>query len=481
VKALQHILYALGFEAELKWARYGADGDYGRGTASAIAKFARRNGIDSGGDRVTPPIAEAMLDRHHLLSPLRKLRGDVEAGRVADRYYRNSGDAAAVAALQTLLNALGYGEQMAWATFGADGHYGSGTARAVRSFAASEGSSIDGNRLDAGMARRVVDRVSAHFGDAWSSVPDREEGGEETTAGGLAIEERVERGKTRVYVSDGTENRRFTRVKLGLYTIGDHDPRTFVEENRESLAEDGLTDSAINVMVSVSDNEGCLDAINTWDNAFLSFGMFQWTAGTGSSKGELPALLQRLKQGDPESFERFFSGFGLDVVNAGSRYGYFSLNGARLDSEESKNVLRGPEWAFRFCVSGADPVVQRMEVLHALARLDTFYTAQGSAVQGHLISELVTSEYGVALLLDNHVNRPGYIQGCLEQALDESDLGRPNTWRTAEERILIQNYLRIRSSYGRWPMTDADKRAEVTRGYLTRGVISDRRGSFKQR
>ena len=63
-------------------------------------------------------------------------------------------------------------------------------------------------------------------------------------------------------------------------------------------------------------NEGNLDAINTWDNAFLSFGLFQWTAGTGSGKGELPALLARIKNEDRDLFDKYCGQHGLDVVNA---------------------------------------------------------------------------------------------------------------------------------------------------------------------
>ena len=232
-------------------------------------------------------------------------------------------------------------------------------------------------------------------------------------------------------------------------------------------------------MLSVSDNEGCLDAVNTWDNAFLSFGMFQWTAGTGESRGELPALLKKLKDGDAGAFEEHFGRFGLDLVNTGTRYGYFMLDGERLDSPAAKRALRTAEWAFRFCLSGSDERVKRVQIAHAMSRLDTFYSTSGSAVRDHLISELVTSEYGVALLLDNHVNRPAYVSGCLEQALKDAKLPNPARWNDADERKLIANYLRVRKTYGRTPMTDAAKRALVTEEYLRRGIISDRRGSFE--
>jgi hypothetical protein len=67
-----------------------------------------------------------------------------------------------------------------------------------------------------------------------------------------------------------------------------------------------LSDSLLRVMQAVSANEGKLEAINTWDNAFLTFGCFQWTAGTGDSAGELPALIARLKKEKPKAFDTFF-------------------------------------------------------------------------------------------------------------------------------------------------------------------------------
>ena len=46
--------------------------------------------------------------------------------------------------------------------------------------------------------------------------------------------------------------------------------------------------------------------------------------------------------------------------------------------------------------------------------------------------------------------------------------------------MLIDAYLGIRVTYGQSPMTDAEKRARVTKKYLANGIISDRRGSFKR-
>jgi hypothetical protein len=44
---------------------------------------------------------------------------------------------------------------------------------------------------------------------------------------------------------------------------------------------------------------------------------------------------------------------------------------------------------------------------------------------GYYISELITSEYGISLILDNHVNRPGYLKPCLEKAMQQAKLPDP--------------------------------------------------------
>ena len=85
------------------------------------------------------------------------------------------------------------------------------------------------------------------------------------------------------------------------------------------------------------------------------------------------------------------------------------------------------------------------------------------------------------MLLDNHVNRPGYIRSCVAEALDRSSLTAADLLAGGgdeEEQLVIRNYLDVRETYGKWPMTDARQRANVTRGYVADGIISANRGSF---
>ena len=96
-----------------------------------------------------------------------------------------------------------------------------------------------------------------------------------------------------------------------------------------------------------------------------------------------------------------------------------------------------------------------------------------------LLTAYVTSEAGVALLLDQHVNRPGHVPKTLAQAVDrlarERGTDDPTSWSDPDERELIEAYLALRAGTN---MTDSDKRAQVVLDTVSRGVISDRRGSF---
>lgn len=268
--------------------------------------------------------------------------------------------------------------------------------------------------------------------------------------------------------------------RKGLYRIGLHDPENFIANHRIKLQEVNLNDSEMNVIFATSENEGNLDAVNTWDNQFLSFGMFQWTAGGAGKPGELPALLKIIKDSHPDNFQHYWGQFGLDVVEVGHKTGWFSYRGKKLISAADKSMLREHIWAYRFARAGADIEVQAAQIRHAANRIKQFFYVNSSKLNGHSLADLITSEYGVALLLDNHVNRPGYVHSCMAAALDRSNLSAEELSRGSDEdeQLVIKNYLDVRETYGKYPMTDARQRASITRGYVVDGIISARRGSL---
>ena len=170
IQELQHTLYALGFGQALQWAKYGADGHYGPATTTAVQDFCARNGLKSTGETVTPIIACQLVQRYQALDALQQLDADLKARKIETAYYQGAVDTVAVGALQTLLNELGLGEALQWEKYGADGHYGPATARALRQFAQQQGLPSDGKQLTQEIALRILDTLAPCYGPQWATT-----------------------------------------------------------------------------------------------------------------------------------------------------------------------------------------------------------------------------------------------------------------------------------------------------------------------
>ncbi len=472
---LQKILFQLGFSDELNWEKYGADGIYGSSTSQAVLAFAERNGIESDGSFVSAKLANLMQKRLQLLEDIKVIDNLVISEKIDNTLVFGTNDRLAVKALQVLLNEIGYGNELQWDIYRDDGIYGKATMSAVEAFASERKISSKGDFVTGRIGEELLEIVTRFYGERWKTVSPKKK----SLNNDLIVTEKMEEGKERVYVSDGETEIRFTKFKEGVYYFGKCEPIEFVKKNEGYLKELNISDSQINVITAVSQNEGNLEAINTWDNAFLTFGMFQWTIGTGTSKGELPALLKKIKETHLLSFQKYFGKYGVDIIETDPQYGYLTLNGKKISDPIDKDRFRDYQWPFYFCKAGLDTLIQAIEIEHALSRIDTFYHADNYKVEDYYIDEIITSEYGVALILDNHVNRPAYVAPCLSEALRNSKLENPSEWGTNEEKKIINSYLEIRKTYGKYPMTDAESREENIKAFVTKGILSSKRDSYK--
>ena len=285
----------------------------------------------------------------------------------------------------------------------------------------------------------------------------------------------------KVFAPDGA--RFATKYKRGVFNAGQTSIVKFIGLNQSRFS--GLSDSVLAVMSAVSLNEGKYEAINTWDNAFLSVGIFQWTAGVGSEAGELPAVLHRLQLAYPDSYDEYFGQHGLQVAGVRERpgvapRGYLELDNELLATAAQKESLRTAAWAYRFWLAGQDDNVREVQTRHAIDRIALFYHQDNRRIGEFYVSDYVTSEYGVALLLDQHVNRPGHVPRTLTNAVneltEELDIAHPETWGDTEEARLLEEYLQLRASTS---MTHAEQRAVTVANQVEQGVISNKRHSFQ--
>ena len=497
VVAFREMLNELGFSNELKMSLIGSSDYFGDEVVNAIVSFARRNKLDSTGLAVTPFLGATMVERHETLPGVKTLEGAIANGQYAQFNLQNTADRNNIV-LRSLLQTLGI--------------TGTTTQDALRNFALRKGLSSDGYQLTESLAKALLADLYQLYGDGLSKLsinpgtanpPITGPGnpgsgyGYETrpgTTGGTGVPpvtnpaignnlQMDDRGGT-IVISDGSRQIQFRKHQpLGVSTPGFNSLVTFVEQNKERLVELDLTYSALQVMESIAKNEGRMDAINSYDRGILSIGTYQWTLGRDDKAGELPALLKKFRDQFPDSFRRHFAPLGIDVSqDTNTTYGFLTLNGLAVNSPQVKEQFRDPAWGFRFWRALQEPDFQAVQVEHALDRLKNFYWKPSYAVFGNLLSTVITSAYGVALLLDNHVNRPAWIKPCVELAMQQTGLSNPSTFNDQNERDLIQAYLNVRHTYTDGsipPMSKSLIRAQAIYADVSAGKLSEARGSFQ--
>ncbi|TSE13530.1 hypothetical protein C1D09_003380 [Mesorhizobium intechi] len=268
----------------------------------------------------------------------------------------------------------------------------------------------------------------------------------------------------------------------GLYNYGQTTIAQLFVEDPDAFPD--ISPSLQRVIQSVSDNEGKMEAINTYDNSFLSVGVFQWTAGATTGAGEIAGLLAVVDSYSPGAFNEYFGseGLGYELNAHGPNdlvYGYLSLNGNRLNNTDKKRVLREHIWAYRFWRASHDQEVRRAEIRLAVSRVNTFYPKPVSARSRFTMADYISSEYGVALVLDEHVNRPGHVPGTLMQGVRDfvASTGKrdPASWNSRDEAAVLRAYIDRRA---RTNMTDSTRRADRVKAYVTAGALSADRHSF---
>ena len=107
-------------------------------------------------------------------------------------------------------------------------------------------------------------------------------------------------------------------------------------------------------------------------------------------------------------------------------------------------------------------------------------------MRNKFIADYVTSEFGVALILDEHVNRPGHVSSppgqkstigkAIDQFVTERGKDDPGNFTDSDERRLLEIYIQIRNPTN---MTDSQKRANTVRDAVNAGLASSKRGSYQ--
>jgi hypothetical protein len=284
--------------------------------------------------------------------------------------------------------------------------------------------------------------------------------------------------------------------------------------------------SSFKVIRAVSnwENGGFFDAINAWDDVFISVGPFHQPIGFADdlSGGELCAVLSEFREIDPVAFEQAFGFFGIRATRAWNGNGRNLFNTQRryattltLQEEDitkgendpdrvyypnkpmslkhaDMNYLRSWHWFYRFLMA-TRTIEGFRRAFWRTSRLRTrelLRTPLGPEAPGVRIGDVFTSEKGVALILRWHVRAPGNmaLNGTAGRWLinsyrlariqnrGPSAWGTPNTWTDQHELALIESLMNrvpeMIAAEGRSGMRESMR---AIRGYQW---LSESRGSY---
>lgn len=243
----------------------------------------------------------------------------------------------------------------------------------------------------------------------------------------------------------------------------------------DALIHDNIkTPSEKNVLSAMSANEGDFDSVQAYDSEIVTAGAMQKTVNP-QGLGELPTQLRQFAN-DPATsgvYDRVMGSKGYTIQSTvttsakgvktfsndtlvftdPTKPGAQPITGAALDKLIQNNPDRQDALLSPFRELGRTPEFQRKQVLDFNDRL---VSAVGKKPTGYNypISDYVSSESGSALVLDQDVNRPGFVSHDFGSALNTfyadnpAAPKNPTLWtaaqRAAYEPDIIDNYSTVR-------------------------------------
>jgi LysM repeat protein len=165
----------------------------------------------------------------------------------------------------------------------------------------------------------------------------------------------------------------------------------------------------IDLLHYIAKNEGCFDAINSYDKAIFSFGFIQFTGGLASGS-MLSRVLQRFKTRDEYAFNECFGKFGMNIQNYKvPTFQVETLSGIKEGDAAYLEVANDLQLTTAFIASGFRRSMIRSQVEIALEEyvLKALSPTQLIFINGmnYTINQIIRTQGGFALRVDLCVNR----------------------------------------------------------------------------
>lgn len=222
----------------------------------------------------------------------------------------------------------------------------------------------------------------------------------------------------------------------------------------------GLNDTMAEALKIVSSHEGNLDAINTYDKAWFSYGFIQF-AGS-SVNGPLGQVIGTMKLREPQLFEEYFGQFGIDVLpemrdgkvfkgqmqlfDINNQDGVWEKQGVAADKAiAADKLLYGcfiraafePRLAACQVVGAVDGYVKY--ALKAKIDLDV----PGAQIRDAQMTDYINSPLGLAVMVDVTVNQwitkmAAYFKTAIEAVASQMGIAGEAQLRNIDEQRVIQ-------------------------------------------
>jgi peptidoglycan endopeptidase LytF len=187
----------------------------------------------------------------------------------------------------------------------------------------------------------------------------------------------------------------------------------------------------IDLLHFIAKNEGCFDAINSFDRAIFSFGFIQFT-GALASGSMLTRVLQRFKTRDEYAFNDCFGQYGMNIQNYKvPLFQVETISGIKEGDAAYLEVANNLQLTTAFIASGFRRSMIRSQVEIALEEyvLKALSATQLIQINGQNIplNQIIRTQGGFALRVDLCVNRGLggsliVLKKAIEQVIAENNL-----------------------------------------------------------
>ncbi len=191
-----------------------------------------------------------------------------------------------------------------------------------------------------------------------------------------------------------------------------------------------VTNEEKEILIGMSENEGNLDSVQSYDSEILTAGAMQKTVNS-VGKGELTIQVKEFKASNPNKYKQLFEECGWSVekgvmyyknpndssatkitgkaLKAKIREGFTSSKrGKKLECKPLEPIVRAIK----------DKDFQAKQVEDFINRLKNKVLPLKPSGYSYRIEDFLKSKLGKATALDHHINRPGYVAKDFAKALN---------------------------------------------------------------